>query len=156
MLKFEYTEDCKFFEHLLCEAGQTLEQFSDLFDFRPPKEKRNEYTRIRQTRMDELIKLLGNHCMLRYATDCDSSGGLVLDHLIPLSSNKLNKQLRGIGTLRTGDGKLKKALTQSFGSNGHRNLILACHNCNSLKQNGFLSAEMMRPLIKAISYEIED
>jgi len=34
---------------------------------------------------------------------------MVIDHLIPLSSNKLNKQLRGVGATRLPSGTVKKA-----------------------------------------------
>ena len=69
----------------------------------------------------------------------------------PERSNKLNKQLRGAGTSRLAGGELKKAPTQSFGSNHERNLVLACHNCNSLKQNGFLEAGLFQQVLSQLA-----
>lgn len=73
---------------------------------------------------------------------CDIERGINVDHLIPLSSNKLNKELRQLKAL-----KGKKVLTQSFGSNNLSNLVLACKKCNSYKKHRFLSkAELKRIL----------
>lgn len=49
---------------------------------------------------------------------------------MPLSSNVLNKQLRGF---RANNGK--KAPTQSFGSNHPTNFVLSCTRCNAFKKN---------------------
>lgn len=50
--------------------------------------------------------------------------------MIPLASNVLNKELRGI----KGQGG-KKTPSQSFGSNHPSNFVLACRRCNALKKN---------------------
>ena len=72
----------------------------------------------------ELEKHFGHRCMLQYAC-CDMHSGTQVDHLIPLSSNKLNKELRQLKAVAG-----KKVVTQSIGSNHINNLVLACRNCN--------------------------
>jgi 5-methylcytosine-specific restriction endonuclease McrA len=57
-----------------------------------------------------------------------------LDHLIPLSSNELNKRLRALP--RVGKAKVAR---QSFGSNHADNLILACKRCNAFKKHRLLA-----------------
>lgn len=152
-MDFQYPEDEKFFEELLCTPGSSLERFSDLFDFRNPRDKRREFNCLRHKLLIGLMERFGSTCMLKIALDCDASTGLQIDHLIPLSSNTLNKQLRGLGCSRSINGVLSKATTQSFGSNAHRNLILACHNCNSLKKHLFLPGEKLRELLADLTIE---
>jgi len=125
---FEYQEDRTYFEDLLYSAGG-LEKNRDLFDFRPPKIKRDEFNRIRKKILSELIDQYGNICQLACHEDCATSADEV-DHLIPLSSNVLNKELRH---QKGKDGK--KVPTQSFGSNSARNLLLSCRRCNAFKKN---------------------
>src|SRR6266568_2486969 len=74
-----------FLEELLCRAGETLELYSDLFDFRPVIEKRREFAALRVARMSGLIRRFGRVCMLRFAPDCNPSVVEAVDHLIPLS-----------------------------------------------------------------------
>lgn len=146
-MNFEYPEDRLRFEQLLCDKDEDLSNYAELFDFRPPQEKRREFDRARPRVLRELLERHGEVCMLRYAPDCDVANGLCVDHLIPLSSSKLNKELRQLGTSRSADGKLRKASTQSFGSNHPNNLVLACANCNSLKQNKLLPREILRRVL---------
>jgi hypothetical protein len=127
-----------FFERMLCRNGETLEIYADLFDFGSVRAKRSAFARIRTARLNELVDRFGSICMLQFAPDCNVASGLCLDHLIPLSSNKLNKELLGTTTFRDADGNFRKAPTESFGSNAPRNLVLACTNCNSFKQSKFL------------------
>lgn len=145
MLKFQHPEDRAFFQQLL--GSEDLQAFHLMFDFRSSNIKRREFATLRQGSVAELVRRFGESCMLHFAPDCDSLSGLVIDHLIPLSSNKLNKHLRRIGAYRTASGKLKKVTTQSFGSNHISNLVLACRNCNSFKQNKFLPVEKMKHLL---------
>ncbi len=153
MLEFEHPEDQETFRQLLCDPGEALESYADLFDFRPVKEKRAEFARVKEERRTELVRRFGEVCMLHYAGDCDTASGLRIDHLIPLSTNKLNKLLRGAGTSRTSDGKMKKAPTQTLGSNGPRNLVLACHNCNSLKMNRILDRGTIKRVLAMLAGE---
>lgn len=97
--------------------------------------------------MAGLLQRFGETCLLGISENCNVKNGLVVDHLIPLSSNKLNKQLRSARASRSADGKLSKAPTLSYGSNHPRNLILACQKCNSRKMNGFLDAGTIRRLL---------
>jgi len=61
--------------------------------------------------------------------------------MIPLSSNVLNKKLRG-----TKPEKGKKTPTQSFGSNNFANFILACRRCNAYKMNKIPTQEEVRKI----------
>jgi hypothetical protein len=137
-----------FLEQLLCRPGETLELYSDLFDLRPAIVKRREFAGQRVARMGDLIERFGRVCMLRFAPDCNPAIAEHVDHLIPLSSNKLNKLLLGATTSRDANGNMRKAPTESFGSNGDRNVVLACRNCNSFKQNKFLEAPDIRRVLR--------
>lgn len=151
MPHFTYEQDRAYFEQLLCEPDETIEDYADLFDLdRSPNAKRFEFARLSGRRLQELRELLGDVCQLTYAPGCDPRSGLVVDHLIPLSSNKLNKESRHIPTSRQ-DGKLREAPTQSFGSNQPRNLVLACTSCNSLKQNRFLERQKLRSVLQSLA-----
>ncbi|MBI2656917.1 hypothetical protein HYX03_04200 [Candidatus Woesearchaeota archaeon] len=132
-MDFEFPEDEKFFRKLLCKDKNVFNSYLCLFDFREPKIKRSEFCRIRNKVLKDLIDKYGQRCMLQYPNRCINSK-FVVDHLIPLSSNKLNKILRGILA-----EKGKKIKTQSFGSNHINNLIIACSECNSFKKHKFLN-----------------
>ncbi len=140
-LKFMFPEDQKFFQELLCNEGEEFSRYEPLFDFRSPDIKRREFKKIVKRARLELEKFYGRVCQLRCSDMCDIESGINIDHVIPLSSNKLNKELRQIKAL-----KGKKVLTQSFGSNHISNLILACKKCNSYKKHRFLS----KPELKRI------
>ena len=140
---FEYSEDAKFFKKLLCGKKDSLEGYKSFFDSRLPKLKRIEFNRIRNKVFDELVNRYGNECMLKLNGICDPKSGFVLDHLIPLSSNKLNKTLRKLKPTRG-----KKVLSQSFGSNHINNLVIACRKCNSNKKHRFMDKELFRYIIK--------
>lgn len=134
-MNFEFSEDEEFFRKLLCKDKNVLNSYLYLFDFREPKIKRSEFLSIRGKVLKNLIDNYGQKCMLKYPNRCTNSK-FVIDHLIPLSSNKLNKILRDILA-----EKGKKVKTQSFGSNHINNLILACSECNSFKKHKFLDKE---------------
>lgn len=148
---FQHRDDQRFFEDLLCEAGEDLSLYADLFDFRSPGEKRKEFIRSRAAILSALENRFGKSCMLQFAPDCDVASGISLDHLIPLSSNKLNRVLRNVGTSRTLEGRLKKAPSQSFGSNGPRNVVLACNNCNSFKKHKLLDRSAIKRVLSLLS-----
>lgn len=136
MNTFKYPEDKKYFEKLLLTKEKpSIEDFKALFDFRPPSVKRAEFNQCRKKIKTQLIKKHGKKCMLAMEC-CDLDSGLTIDHLIPLSTNKLNKELRNLKP-----DKHKKVRSQSFGSNHMDNLIIACNKCNSHKKHRLLDRE---------------
>jgi 5-methylcytosine-specific restriction endonuclease McrA len=141
-MKFEYAEDRRFFRKLLCKRGRGLSAFANLFDFRPPHTKRAEFNRKMRTLRADLIARYGKVCQLRLLDDCGLQHGLAVDHLIPLSSNKLNKELRQLAA-KPG----RKVATQSFGSNDPANLVLACGRCNGYKKHRFLEPSKVREIL---------
>ena len=150
-MKFEHAEDLLFFEGLLVkEKGQSIDDFQSMFDFREPQIKRKEFNKIRDLILSQLKELHGEKCMLSLAM-CDIESKLVADHLIPLSSNKLNKEIR---KLVPEPGK--KVKTQSFGSNHLDNLILACNKCNNHKKHKFLDRDQMSLILKEKAAANED
>jgi hypothetical protein len=147
-LHFEYPEDERYFHELLCQVGESSATYYQLFDFRRVSEKRRDFQRVRDTHLRLLEERFGRTCLLRCAPDCDPRSGLTVDHVIPLSSNKLAKALRGLRARRSSDGNLQKVRSQSFGSNHPRNLVLACCNCNSFKQNRILRRDEIRQILQ--------
>jgi 5-methylcytosine-specific restriction endonuclease McrA len=141
-MEFMFPEDQQFFQELLCGERGDFSKYGSLFDFRSPILKRQEFNKIMKQVRLQLENLYGKVCQLQCSDLCDIERGINVDHLIPLSSNKLNKELRQLKAL-----KGKKVLTQSFGSNNLSNLVLACKKCNSYKKHRFLSkAELKRIL----------
>ena len=133
---FDHSEDRDHFDTVLENLGG-VDANSHLFDFRDPDLKRKEFNAIRDAVYAELKRRYGTSCQLRCHEDCGSVG-TVVDHLIPLSSNVLNKKLRGMKA--TAD---KKAPTQSFGSNHPDNFVLACRRCNAFKQSKIPTADLI-------------
>lgn len=131
-INFELPEDQQYFADILTNGDtENLDKnFHQFFDFRAPNIKRNEFNATKSSIKRLLIDKYGGQCILQISPKCSKNIELVIDHLIPLSSNKLNKKLHhmahDIG---------KKVQTQSFGSNNDINLILACKKCNALKMN---------------------
>lgn len=136
---FYHPEDCEYFDRLLAHSGGVVGNIH-LFDFRDPNEKRAEFNRIRDSIFATLISLYGPACQLCFHTDCTGTASQV-DHLIPLSSNVLNKELRGIKGVAG-----KKTPTQSFGSNHQDNFVLACPRCNAFKKHRFPSTELIEKI----------
>ena len=136
MLDFEYKEDQEYFRKLLDAVGG-LDASSELFDFRSLSEKRKEFNKMRDSVFERLISTYGDSCQLRYHNDCSEKATQV-DHLIPLATNVLNKQLR----LRKGENG-RKVPAQSFGSNHMSNFVLACKRCNAYKKHNLPSADML-------------
>ena len=135
--KFKFIEDEQYFESLFSTLGGIASNM-DLFDFRLPEVKRKEFNKIRNGVHEELTKKYGLVCQLKCHSDCADSPDEV-DHLIPLSSNKLNKKLRNIKGING-----KKTPTQSIGSNHPSNFVLACKRCNAFKQNKIPSIELLQ------------
>lgn len=147
MIPFEFEADPGFFNQLLCREGETLDDYAELFDFDPPAFKRAAFAKIRGDILRLRLAEHGEVCQLRIHAQCDVSTGLHIDHVIPLSTNQLNKALRGLGTSQTPGGKRRKTPTQSFGSNHPRNLILACAKCNGHKKHRILDTATVRRLL---------
>lgn len=141
--KFENPEDRDFFEKLLCGNSTTIDSYGHFFDFRPVAEKRREFNRCRKKLFEDLSQKYGKDCFLKYPCLCDLNSGLAIDHLIPLSTNKLNKALRQLKPLPG-----KKVITQSFGSNHIDNLVIACNNCNNHKKHRLLDHDKICSILK--------
>ena len=143
---FKYPEYEIYFRDLLCEAGEDLSKYASLFDLRePPEIKRREFTaRYKQQAWKELEEKYGKVCQLQFSGSCEVNNPTHIDHVIPLSSNVLNKDLRKSKALPG-----KKVSTESFGSNDMSNLVLACSQCNNNKKHRFLDRGRMRRILKA-------
>lgn len=139
--EFEFKEDMEYFEKLLCSGSQTIDQYIHLFDFRSADEKRKQFNKEKSKLKEELISKDGGKCMLKLSM-CDINSGITIDHLIPLSTNQLNKSLRKISPL-----KAKKVATQSFGSNHIDNLVIACANCNNHKKHRILDQKVIARIL---------
>lgn len=144
-MQFEHQEDRQFFADLLAEGDVNLLEtaYSGLFDFRHPAIKRFEFNKTRKKVLAALIEQYNGECQLRIHPECTNNGIFEPDHIIPLSSNTLNKELRGMKRFSSA-----KVEPQSFGSNNARNLTLACRKCNGLKKHRILSGAMLAKLIK--------
>lgn len=131
-MKFEYPEDREFFANLLTGGDEKrLEiEFLDYFDFRHPAIKRWEFNKVKKKLLAELILKYDGKCQLHIHPDCSKDGKFEPDHIIPLSTNELNKKLRQL--VRTSNEKVP---AQSFGSNNPKNLILSCKRCNAFKKH---------------------
>ena len=135
-MNFEHPEDREFFTNLLAGGDEKkLEaEFPDYFDFRNPEVKRAEFNKIRPKVFKDLMGKYGEKCQLHIHPDCSKEKVWEMDHIIPLSTNELNKKLRHM--VRTSRGKVP---AQSFGSNHLKNLILACKRCNAFKKHRILT-----------------
>ena len=142
-MKFDYPEDEAYFAALLCLPGESIADYANLFDAGKPKDKRAEFDQQRNNWLTLLTSKYGMRCLLQCPGRCNPESGFEIDHLIPLSSNKLNKELRG---LKGGNGR--KAPTQSFGSNHPDNLVLACKVCNNHKMHRFLERQHLQAVLQ--------
>ena len=142
---FEYPEDGQFFADLLTDGDVNLldHAYSDLFDFRHPAIKRWEFDKVRKNLLRDLIEKHNGKCQLGIHPLCSPDHGLEPDHIIPLSSNVLNKELRPLTPTTSA-----KVESQSFGSNHPRNLTLACKKCNALKKHRLLDGQTLRRLLQ--------
>lgn len=143
MKKFDFEEDYEYFDRLFDSLGG-INKNIHLFDFRTPIIKRKEFNKIRNDIFYILMEKKGNICELQLNENCTNNAEQV-DHLIPLSSNDLNKELRNIKGVNG-----KKTPTQSYGSNNTKNLVLSCKKCNSFKKNHFPSNELLNKIFKSI------
>ena len=141
---FEYPEDRQFFADLLTDGDVNLLDYaySDLFDSRHPAIKRWEFDKVRKKLLRDLIEKHNGQCQLGIHPLCSPDHGLEPDHIIPLSSNVLKKDLRH--QIRTTSAKVE---SQSFGSNHPKNLTLACRKCNGLKKHRILTADILKTLL---------
>lgn len=131
-MSFEYPEDRDFFCNLLAGGDPVRfeKEFSHYFDFRHPAIKRWEFNKVRKQTLKDLLLKYGEVCQLRIHPDCSKVVIWEPDHVIPLSTNDLNKKLRHMA--RTGK---EKVAPQSFGSNHPDNLTLSCKRCNAFKKH---------------------
>lgn len=134
-MQFEFLEDKIYFANLLAEGdvARLEHEFTELFDFRDPKTKRSEYSLMRSSLYEKLFKKYRGECQLKLHKDCSREKVFQIDHVIPLSTNVLNKLLR-----KMRPSSSKKVPSQSFGSNNEKNLILACKCCNAFKKHRIL------------------
>lgn len=144
MHQFEHAEDQIYFEELFLKEGKvsTIEDFMHLFDFRAYHVKRNEFRRVKKERFQVLQDQYGLVCMLRMGC-CEPSSGYLLDHVIPIYTNGLNKRLR---RLKPEPGK--KVKSQSLGSNHMDNLVISCNSCNNHKKHLLLDKEKLREIFR--------
>ncbi len=138
-LEFEFFEDRQFFEALFRDAGP-LDSWTHLFDFTLPDQKRASFNKLRNQTFSKLMAHHGPICHLAYPDICTVIPEAI-DHIIPLSTNILNK-LRGIEAKPR-----KKVQTQSIGSNHLHNFALACARCNNHKKHRFLEPEHLARVI---------
>lgn len=129
---FQYKSDYNFFLDKLAKGDEVLfkKKFSKLFDFRDPIIKRKEFNKIRNKVFKELVSKYGKKCELNISPNCSKEKIFDVDHYIPLSTNKLNKELRNLKA-----EKGHKVSSQSFGSNDISNFRIACKKCNSFKKH---------------------
>lgn len=144
MNNFDYPDDREFFAQLLCngDVKKLDENFKEYFDFRHPAIKRWEFNKIRKKVLEELIEKYGEECQLKIHPECSKVKKFEPDHIIPLSTNELNKKLRHMERTST-----EKVTAQSFGSNHPKNLILACSRCNAYKKHKFLEKEIIQKIL---------
>ena len=131
-MQFDHPEDRALFCCLLAEGSEYRfeREFAHLFDFRPPAVKKQEFRGIRDRMLSQLVARYEAVCQLQLHPDCSREKIWQLDHLVPLSTNELNKRLRALP--RIGNAKVA---SQSFGSNHADNLILTCKRCNAFKKS---------------------
>ena len=142
-MNFEHPEDQAYFEKILLKnSNDSIENYAVLFDFRPNGEKRKQFSKIRNQIFEQLKELEGEECQLRYEC-CNPDSGFAVDHVIPLTTNVLNKKLRN---LKPKPGK--KVTSQHFGSNNIQNLVLACNACNNHKKHNFLEGEQLQRVLR--------
>lgn len=138
---FKHTEDRDFFEAILEEVGG-LSDWQHLFDFRDPGLKRREFGAIRNGVHELLRRTESECCQLRCHRDCSATPDEV-DHLVPLKTNVLNKELRAM----SGQAD-KKVPALSYGSNDVANLVLACKRCNAFKKHRMPSKELVTRILQ--------
>jgi 5-methylcytosine-specific restriction endonuclease McrA len=134
-MDFKYKGDKIFFKNLFDFVDDNI--FSSIFDFSEPIEKRKKFNKIKKKFYNQLMLKQQGECYLSFDSICDVSKGYQIDHMIPLSTNTLNKNLRN---LKSTD-KNKKVQSESYGSNHINNLMLTCKSCNQKKKHTILTVE---------------
>lgn len=142
-MHFDFPADEAFFHELLCDPEESLSQYYTLFDFRDSTVKRKEFNRYRAKLFAQLLQAYGCACQLQFPSICTSNGTIVVDHIIPLSSNTLNKRIRNLVSVPG-----RKVPAQSFGSNHFANLAIACSRCNAYKKNNFLERDHLKLVLQ--------
>lgn len=130
------------FAELLCGDGEALADYAELFDDSDATVKRAIFNRQRNTLFAQLVARDGMRCRLRLPDICQGDSDLVVDHLLPLATNEVNKRLG-----RTAKQPGRKVAAQSVGSNHPHNLALACARCNAFKKHRLLDRERLRALV---------
>lgn len=130
-LNFKYITDKQFFADKMSNGNidELEKHYADLFDFRTPSIKRKEFNAQRNQLMLVLYNRAGGLCEI-----CRKSKGTAIDHIVPLSTNVLNKRVRKLKTSVIG-GIRRKTPSESYGSNHLSNLQLVCKACNRRKWN---------------------
>lgn len=148
---FDDAEDLKFLSDRLCTANESLDRYSKLFDTsHSPAFKRAQFNTARRDLIAQLTDWYGSTCMLQLDGCRGGAGSLTVDHIIPLSSNELNRN-RGVESLPG-----RKVATQSIGSNQIANLVFACAPCNGTKKHKFLPPTDMRRVLAFTSRLLDE
>jgi 5-methylcytosine-specific restriction endonuclease McrA len=141
-MKFIYKEDEIYFKSLLQDVNE--EAFTSLFDCSSPLEKRKAFDKNKKAIFDRLNDIQSAVCLLGFKGVCDRTKGIEIDHIIPLSSNSLNKALRHMKAVEKG----RKVKSESYGSNDMNNLILVCKPCNQHKKHRLLNKEVYQEIFR--------
>lgn len=133
MMKLKYKEDWDYFKINLDFVKDEI--FNTLFDDTDSLEKRKQYNIIKKQVYKELMDDQKGDCYLNIDGICNISSGYQIDHIIPLTTNILNKKLRNMKS----EDRSKKVPSESYGSNHINNLILTCKSCNQHKKHRLLN-----------------
>ena len=126
--------------------GFRVASHMNLFDFETP----STVKRKRTPKLDDVRLFRGtDRCMLemppsvstRGRSWCCTGRAEVVDHVVPLSSNRLRKELRVAAEAG------RKVATQEIGSAHMSNLVGACEACNSRKIQT-LQGSLIRRILK--------
>jgi 5-methylcytosine-specific restriction endonuclease McrA len=148
-LTFPFPDQERFFRDLLCVPGEDLSRYADLFDFRDPRIKDDEFGRIKRKAWIDLEKQYGRICQLLYSPLCTPENATHVDHVIPRKSNILHRKRTGLHSMGNG----RKVPSESLGSNEMVNLVPACAACNKNKKHRFLNKASMLRILKTKGFE---
>jgi hypothetical protein len=141
-LQFEFPEDEECLRKLLREPNEDIDKYELLFDFRSHIVKRKEFNHQYGHLLSILHEQYGTACQLQCSCVCRIRTGVVVDHLLPLRTNELNKKLRHLSA-----PLVNKVSSQSFGSNHPNNLVIASYSCNNHKKHRFLPRDAMKRIL---------
>jgi len=102
LITFKYESDRLYFLNLFDRLEDETYKIAPYFDFRPPVQKRKEFNHIKNKIFQQLINENGLKCMLNLSPKCTIESGISIDHIISLSTNILNKELRHIKSTEKG------------------------------------------------------